>query len=135
MKALPIRIQRKRIKGWRLPPNTVCVDRTTRWGNPFVIGKDGDVRQCLSKYNAEMFPYRHHGPTSGLDSFYLTMANIKDIAFSLRGKNLACFCPLDQPCHADILLEVANDTSYDDHDYPGDDTHTAKRGSLRSGKA
>ena len=26
----------------------------------------------------------------------------------LRGKNLACFCPLDQPCHADVLLELAN---------------------------
>jgi hypothetical protein len=26
----------------------------------------------------------------------------------LRGKNLACWCPLDQPCHADVLLEIAN---------------------------
>jgi hypothetical protein len=26
----------------------------------------------------------------------------------LRGKNLACWCPLDQPCHADVLLDLAN---------------------------
>lgn len=26
----------------------------------------------------------------------------------LRGKHLACWCPLDQPCHADVLLEFAN---------------------------
>lgn len=30
-----------------------------------------------------------------------------DIA-ELRGKDLACFCPLDKPCHADVLIEIAN---------------------------
>lgn len=34
--------------------------------------------------------------------------SIDDVRASLRGKNLACFCPLDQPCHADVLLEIAN---------------------------
>ena len=31
-----------------------------------------------------------------------------DIRAELAGKNLACRCPLDQPCHADILLEISN---------------------------
>lgn len=31
-----------------------------------------------------------------------------EIKSALRGKNLACWCPLDQPCHADVLLEIAN---------------------------
>ena len=34
----PIRIQRKRTKGWRMPPNTVYVGRPTIWGNPFPVG-------------------------------------------------------------------------------------------------
>ena len=34
---------------------------------------------------------------------------VRDSAIEeLRGKNLACFCPLDQPCHADVLIEIAN---------------------------
>lgn len=34
--------------------------------------------------------------------------SLEDIRAELRGKNLACWCPLDQPCHADVLLEIAN---------------------------
>ena len=34
--------------------------------------------------------------------------SVKEIVAALRGKNLACFCPIDQPCHADVLLELAN---------------------------
>ena len=34
--------------------------------------------------------------------------HVEAIRAELRGKNLACFCPLDQPCHADVLLELAN---------------------------
>lgn len=40
-KVKPVRVQLKRTKGWRMPPNTVKVDRTTKWGNPFVVGKPG----------------------------------------------------------------------------------------------
>ena len=39
--AMPERIQLKRSKGWRMPPNTVKVDRTTRWGNPYRVGMPG----------------------------------------------------------------------------------------------
>jgi len=31
----------------------------------------------------------------------------------LRGKDLMCFCPLDQPCHADVLLEYANEGAHE----------------------
>lgn len=40
---MPERIQLRRTKGWRMPPDTVKVDRTTKWGNPFVVGKPGGV--------------------------------------------------------------------------------------------
>jgi hypothetical protein len=108
MTAAPKRIQRKRAKGWRMPPNTVYVGRGSRWGNPFVLGRDGTAAECVRRYAEMLTPYRHHGEGSGLDHFLLSVANIEDIQTSLRGKNLACWCPLGQPCHADVLLELAN---------------------------
>lgn len=87
----PRRIQRKRTKGWRLPENTVYVGRPTKWGNPHTAGPPGhQVTQYekllrLAGQNGIRYPFEE-----------------------LRGKNLACWCSLDQPCHADVLLELAN---------------------------
>ena len=50
---MPNRIQLKRTKGWKMPPNTVKVDRTTKWGNPFQVGKPGGV------YSACVMNRRH----------------------------------------------------------------------------
>lgn len=104
----PHRIQRKRTKGWKMPENTVYVGRGTRWGNPFVVGKDGTVAQCIGKYYSYLLPYRHHGENSGLDKFYESNAVLEELEATLRGKNLACWCALDSPCHADWLLQLAN---------------------------
>jgi hypothetical protein len=107
----PVRIQRKRIKGFRLPENTVSVTRPGKWGNPFKVGEPiWDPRketmslvtpqtkeQCLDLYRIYM--------EGGLKKRDTWMSKHID---ELRGKNLACFCPLDQPCHADVLLELAN---------------------------
>ena len=98
------RIQRKRTKGWRMPTNTVYVGRPTQWGNPFIVGKDGSAQDCVNKFSNDLFPYRRGG---SVVDFLLSEANIRWIA-ELKGKNLACWCPLDQPCHADVLLEIAN---------------------------
>ncbi|KMS57958.1 hypothetical protein V473_07255 [Sphingobium cupriresistens LL01] len=46
-------------------------------------------------------------PESGVESEARRSVILAEIA-NLRGKNLACWCPLDQPCHADVLLEIAN---------------------------
>ena len=46
----PKRIQLSRAKGWRMPENTVKIDRATKWGNPFVIGEDGTREECIEKY-------------------------------------------------------------------------------------
>lgn len=96
-----VRIQRRRTKGWRLPENTVCVDRSTKWGNPFKVNNKPDSMGivmspefCIKMYEQFLIwdaPYDE-----------------EDIKKELKGKNLACFCPLDQPCHADVLLEIAN---------------------------
>ena len=91
----PFRVQRKRVKGWRKPENTVCVDRTTRWGNPFKAdwpegGKD-------RAWAVSAFRGYYHD-----DAEYRAA-----VVRSLRGKNLACFCSLDGPCHADVLMDWA----------------------------
>lgn len=87
----PQRIQRQRIKGWRMPPNTVSVTRPGRYGNPYRVGPDGTAQECVDKFRANMPEFAKEAYRN-----------------ELRGKNLACFCPLDQPCHADVLLEFAN---------------------------
>jgi Domain of unknown function (DUF4326) len=105
---MPIRIQRKRSKGWRSPEGAVYVGRGSKWGNPFAVGKGGTAEECVRKYADMLTPYRHRGPTSDLGSLYISMANIEDIERELRGKDLMCWCPLDKPCHADVLLRLAN---------------------------
>lgn len=106
---MPIRIQRKRTKGWRMPENTVYVGRGSQWGNPFRVGIDGDAKGCVRKYMMDyLFPYRHHGENSGLDKLLFSLANLEWVK-ELKGKNLACWCPLDQSCHADALLKLANE--------------------------
>ena len=90
---MPKRIQRKRIKGWRMPDGAVYVGRPTKWGNPANTGSNDlkvDYYRRMIGGNLWTSPTRQE---------------IKD---ELRGKDLACWCPLDRPCHADILLAIAN---------------------------
>jgi len=77
-----------------MPPNTVYVGRPTKWGNPFRLGVDGDREECISKYE-KMLRER-------------TLINNEYWLEPLRGKDLACWCPLDKPCHADVILKILN---------------------------
>lgn len=123
----PLRIQRSRAKGWKMPANTIYVGRGSAWGNPFIVGEPSGVfpegmglkgktetlipnltlDQCIEFYeNAvegylkpEMYPAGH--------SFSETKRPHANL-HALRGKNLMCWCALDQRCHADILLRLAN---------------------------
>lgn len=89
----PIRVQRKRTKGWRMPPNTVYVGRPTEWGNRFLHEPLESV-ELYQRWLARLM--------RDLPQYYQNLLN------PLRGKNLCCWCPLDQPCHADVLLKIAN---------------------------
>lgn len=91
----PIRIQLRRIKGWRLPPNTVVVSRPSKWGNPFMAANASGCN-CNTCLVARF-------------QMALSVSGIEMIRRELRGKNLACWCPLTRVCHADPLLEIAND--------------------------
>lgn len=105
---MPKRIQRKRTKGWRKPDGAVIVDRTSRWGNPFKIGDEGvpDAAAAVRLYEENLIPYRKH-ETGTLEQFLISQANL-DWVSELAGKDLICFCSLEQPCHADVLLRLAN---------------------------
>lgn len=90
----PARVQLRRTKGWRKPDNTVVVARPTRWGNPFPV-IDGDREFAVFLYRGWLVAHPDARP-------------LRDDLESLRGKDLACWCPLDGPCHADVLLKLAN---------------------------
>ena len=112
---MPERIQLRRTKGWRMPPNTVKVDRTTPWGNPFLVGSQGPAIRCVYYY--VMMICGLHCLSTGVEcgkrqdvAYAALMAAKKDRYAPLRGKNLACWCRPGQPCHADVLIEIANRT-------------------------
>lgn len=113
---MPQRIQRKRTAGWRMPEGAIYVGRPSRWGNPWVVhihnpscGPEllacpdyiaDDRVDAATKYrHAVLYPLAGQPPVPTPD----------EIRAELRGRDLACWCPLDQPCHADVLLELAND--------------------------
>lgn len=123
----PQRIQRRRTKGWRAPEGAVYVGRGSKWGNPYtfelmqkkleeVMEAFGDeprgepplnIRElAVEAFRCDM----QYGPDSpwwwfGPHNHIITaLGHLHE----LRGKNLMCWCPLDQPCHADVLLELAN---------------------------
>ena len=104
---MPERIQRKRTKGWRMPPNTVYVGRPSTWGNPFHIGmfKDYDAADAVNGYQRWM---RRELSFRSCENTFGRPPTKQDIRAALRGKNLCCWCSLDQPCHADTLLRLAN---------------------------
>jgi hypothetical protein len=107
----PQRVQLKRTKGWRMPANTVKVDRATRWGNPWRAGKTyheyavgGDPWSFPLITDAAMAVDVYRRALSLPDRADFVRA----IKSNLRGKNLACWCKPGDPCHADVLLELAN---------------------------
>lgn len=116
-----------------MPPNTVVVSRPSEFGNPFkliaigshwslqtLVGFGGAVwwgaKHCTPKGMDQPMARQHavkcfeewvNGDDSKTD-LILPEGFLAKVQEKLRGKNLACWCPLDQPCHADVLLRLAN---------------------------
>lgn len=98
----PHRVQLRRTKGWRMPENTVKVDRTTVFGNPYTIDDMG-------RYEAvQAFRSWAGGPLWEDPHMRADQIKLRARIEGLRGKNVGCWCRLDQVCHADVLLELAN---------------------------
>ena len=114
----PKRIQRQRTKGWRMPENTVYVGRPTRWGNPYRWDEYARWTPADEDGERRPIPEARRRSSAAIDfrvamdpEYGFGIGDYPDrdaIRRELAGKNLACWCPLDQPCHADVLLEVAN---------------------------
>lgn len=103
------RVQLRRSKGWRLPENTVVVSRPSKWGNPFRVGKsypcvEGDLGGAR-RGKARIADARD--AVSAFRSWACDESEPLGDLGALRGKNLACWCAPDSPCHADVLLELA----------------------------
>lgn len=117
---MAIRIQRKRTKGWRMPEDAIVVTRPSRWGNPFTVGflcplfwiwRNGHWTN--EPYGTDWVRDRTHAV-----DLYRRIARQPDFIAAVRrelaGRDLACWCPLTDangqpvPCHADVLLEIAN---------------------------
>lgn len=101
-----VRVQRKRTKGWKMPENTVYVGRPTTWGNPFIIGGEA------WRFSVNV-PYPVPETVEEVLEDYRYFVNLwmmfwPDWLDPLKGKNLACWCPLDKKCHVDVLLEMLN---------------------------
>jgi hypothetical protein len=86
-----------------MPPNTVKVDRTTKWGNPMRVG-------IFTGYTAANAVDSYRRWLKGEMLLYGKSGNHipRQARRELRGKNLACWCKQGAPCHADVLLEIAN---------------------------
>lgn len=98
------RLQRRRAKGFRLPPEAVCVTRPGKWGNPFRAGifKGYGAADAVRDFRAWLLGEETLAHCTGKPP------TVDDIRRELRGKPLACYCNSRSPCHADVLLEIAN---------------------------
>lgn len=73
------------------PSDAVYIGRPSKWGNPFVIGKDGTRQEVVQKYK----------------DYILSNQSLLSQIEELRGKDVVCFCA-PQQCHGDVLIELAN---------------------------
>lgn len=124
---MPERIQRKRSKDWRMPENTVYVGRPSKFGNPWSLKRayesglfkpEAVPQVVVTEFEAwltrEASPNDEHLGYWFKPEMIAQKEYILSHIHELRGKNLACWCPLYDknglriPCHADVLLRLAN---------------------------
>lgn len=119
---MPKRIQRSRSKGWRKPDGAVYVGRGSKWGNPYevndlghpaqpfyMVGKRLESRKAsITITSAEKSVAAEYAVQWFKRDIEADPEMMRMIRGELAGRDLMCWCPLDQPCHADVLLEIAN---------------------------
>lgn len=102
---MPERLQRKRVKGWRSPPGAVYVGRPGPWGNPFYVA-------IVPRNRDYTDPYWCLDAASAVEKYERWVLRdpvlVERIRAELCGRHLLCWCPPGAPCHADVLLRIAN---------------------------
>lgn len=107
----PQRIRLSRAKGWRLPADAVNIARPGKWGNPFIIGKDGTREQCVTLFSQLAGGFIDLGGRLSVDEQLTFYRRLRRSIDDLKGHDLACWCAIDgKPCHGDVLLSLANGT-------------------------
>lgn len=106
------RVQRKRTPGYRLPPKTLCVTRGTKWGNRWRVKPDGANWLVTDGERQFRFDSKHQAHLFAVMAFQGEMTPVLIRQFievcQERGiENVACFCPPELPCHADVWIDVA----------------------------
>ena len=126
----PQRIQLSRRAGWRKPADAVVVARPTKWGNPFLVSPVAASFPSLTERQVAQFVVNdfhslvRRGTGQAARGRRLSSPEYEDVTYpsadeiraELAGKDLACWCALDQPCHADVLLAIANRSTDADAD-------------------
>ncbi|MEU2724013.1 DUF4326 domain-containing protein [Streptomyces smyrnaeus] len=115
---MPTRIQRKRTAGWRKPEGAIYVGRGTRWGNPYAVVRQADglygIPDPINSLSTWVtFDYERDARAEAVLLFRGWLAERRTLIARARrdlaGRDLMCWCPLDQPCHADVLLALVNE--------------------------
>ncbi|MDW9888898.1 DUF4326 domain-containing protein [Sinorhizobium meliloti] len=112
----PVRLQLSRRAGFNLQETSTAINgleavhvgRPGPWGNPFIVGKDGDAAYCVDLYKALLAGFLRVGADPDIAALERPRRFVAENVAELRGKNLACWCKPGAPCHADVLIEVAN---------------------------
>lgn len=106
---MPERIQRRRMRGWRKPEGAVDVTRGGFWGNPF---PHADKSVAARTFRVWLTGAMRTHDMLGIRPVRSNLPGLRRAMLEalphLRGRDLMCWCALDQPCHADVLLELAN---------------------------
>jgi Domain of unknown function (DUF4326) len=129
---VPKRIQRIWAKGWRKPADAIYAGRGTLWDTPFIVGQPsgcdfldgGDPTPMIASITTEkslefyrdlmggfLSPEMHPHGHRFIERFQRKIKNASPAEWArtvLRGRELMCGCALCEPCHVDVLLEVAN---------------------------
>lgn len=104
---IPTRVQRKRTKGFRLPPNTLCCTRPGKWGNPFQVGISHPVSIDTGNFKTDMVMSRE----LACQLFYHYLQDWTErepdaMEELLQYDHLACYCSLAELCHVDMIIQL-----------------------------
>lgn len=118
----PVRVQRRRVKGWKAPTcGCGCgkparyVGRPSKWGNPFIIGMwfgasgpQGEWERHIKITDTSVAVAEYRRALDHGHPYYFPYGFEDRVRSELGGHDLMCWCPDGTPCHADVLLELAN---------------------------